>query len=279
MSENIVSLKNVSYSYTDYDGAETRVLKNINLSIKKGEYVVILGHNGSGKSTLCKLLNRIIIPSDGDVVCFGINTRDESKELELRKNVQMVFQNPDNQLVEAIVEEDVAFGPSNLGIKNPELRNIVDKSLEDVEMSKYALKAPHELSGGQKQRIAIAGVLAIKPKLIIFDEATAMLDPIGRKEILGEIDYLNKKKGITVVNVTHHMKEATLASRVIVLDDGEIKLDGSPREVFSNLEKITSFGLDVPQSLELYFNLKSRGFKFSNDTKVPLNPQEFLELI
>ena len=230
---------------------EDYVLKNINLDIYEGSFTVILGHNGSGKSTLAKLFNMILSPTKGKVYIDGIDASDEENLFLIRQNVGMVFQNPDNQLVATIVEEDVAFGPENLGVEPLEIRKRVDDALETVGMSKYRLHAPHKLSGGQKQRIAIAGIIAMMPKLMIFDEATAMLDPSGREEVLDTIKRLNTEKKMTVILITHYMNEAVLADRVIVLNRGEIYLDGTPVEVFAQFEKIKKAGLDTPQVTEL----------------------------
>ena len=227
------------------------VLKDINLDIYDGSFTVVLGHNGSGKSTLAKLFNMILSPTKGKVYIDGIDSSDEENLFLVRQNVGMVFQNPDNQLVATIVEEDVAFGPENLGIEPSEIRKRVDDALEMVGMSEYKLHAPHRLSGGQKQRIAIAGIIAMMPKLMIFDEATAMLDPSGREEVLETIKRLNTEKKMTVILITHYMNEAVLADRVVVLNKGEVYLDGTPIEVFSQFDKIKKAGLDVPQVTEL----------------------------
>lgn len=238
--ENITEIKTENYA-----------LKNINLDIYDGSFTVILGHNGSGKSTLAKLFNMILSPTNGKVYIDGIDASDEENLFLIRQNVGMVFQNPDNQLVATIVEEDVAFGPENLGVEPAEIRKRVDDALEMVGMTKYKIHAPHRLSGGQKQRIAIAGIIAMMPKLMIFDEATAMLDPSGRDEVLDTIKRLNKEKNMTVLLITHYMNEAVLADRVIVLNKGELYLDGTPVEVFSQFDKIKNAGLDVPQVTEL----------------------------
>lgn len=250
--QSLVRIENLFFSYNvnNPDAPPEYVLKNINLEIKKGDFTAILGHNGSGKSTLAKLMNMILSPTEGKIF---INNQDVSQAdiYETRKNVGMVFQNPDNQLVASIVEEDVAFGPENLGVEPSEIRQRVDEALETVGMSEYKLYAPHKLSGGQKQRIAIAGVIAMSPKLIILDESTAMLDPIGRQEVLATIKKLNQEKKMTVILITHYMNEAALADRVIVLNKGELYLDGTPKQVFSQFEKLKKAGLDVPQVTEL----------------------------
>lgn len=258
----IKNLKFVYPSYEDEDGVEA--IKNINLNIKEGEFVSILGHNGSGKSTLAKLLDGQIFPTEGDVIVNGMNTKTHDI-WEIRSKCGMVFQNPDNQMVATIVEEDVAFGAENLGIPNPELRQRVDKSLEIVGMTAYKKHAPHMLSGGQKQRVAIAGVLAMNPDIIIFDEPTAMLDPTGRRQIMDTAVKLNKEENKTILNITHYMDEAVLSDRIVVLNKGEIVLEGTPREVFSQVEKIKSLGLDVPQVTELAYLLKKSGLKVRND--------------
>ena len=257
----IIHAENLSFAYknsSDDSAAENKaekpvnyVLKDINLDIYDGSFTVILGHNGSGKSTLAKLFNMILSPTKGKVYIDGIDSSDEENLFLVRQNVGMVFQNPDNQLVATIVEEDVAFGPENLGIEPSEIRKRVDDALEMVGMSEYKLHAPHRLSGGQKQRIAIAGIIAMMPKLMIFDESTAMLDPSGREEVLETIKRLNTEKKMTVILITHYMNEAVLADRVIVLNKGELYLDGTPLEVFSQFDKIKKAGLDVPQVTEL----------------------------
>jgi len=251
--EKLFFVYNVQDYYEDIDlkMKPEYVLKNINLEINEGSFIAVLGHNGSGKSTLAKLMNMILTPTEGKVYINGLDTSIEENMNEIRRIVGMVFQNPDNQIVATIVEEDVAFGPENLGIDPIEIRQRVDDALETVGMSKYKLHAPNKLSGGQKQRIAIAGIIAMSPELIILDESTAMLDPIGRKEVLNTIKRLNTEKKMTVILITHYMNEAVLADRVIVLNKGEIYLDGSPKQVFSQFDKIKKAGLDVPQVTEL----------------------------
>lgn len=258
-----IEIKNVSFSYEEEQQENKTVLDNVSLSIEKGEFVAILGRNGSGKSTLAKLLNMILVPSKGQIFIDGINiTEDESDELMLkvRKKIGMVFQNPDNQIFATIVEEDVAFGPENLGIESSEIRRRVDEALATVDMSAYARHAPHKLSGGQKQRVAIAGVLAMDPECIIFDESTSMLDPHGRSEICSVMQKLNKEHGKTIIHITHNMDEAELADRIIVLDDIGIRLDGSPKEVFSDIKTIKELGLEAPQATELCARLAESGF-------------------
>lgn len=257
----MITIKDLNYRYSD---DEDYVLKNINLEIKQGEFVSILGRNGSGKSTLAKLLNAQILPEEGDVIIDGENTKN-SNIWKIREKVGMVFQNPDNQIVATVVEEDVAFGPENLGIPNPELRRRVDEALNTVGMFNFRKHAPHMLSGGQKQRVAIAGVLAMNPEIVVFDEPTSMLDPTGRKDVMNHALKLNKIENKTVINITHYMDEAVLSDRVVVIDRGIIVLDGSPREVFSHVEKIKSYGLDVPQVTELAFLLKKSGINISSD--------------
>lgn len=264
-NENIIDIKDVVYKYRTDEDEYVLALKDINLSIKRGEYIAILGHNGSGKSTLAKLLNALIIPQSGDVLINGMNTKDESKLWDIRKTCGMVFQNPDNQLVATIVEEDVAFGPENLGIPMPELRERVDRALEIVEMQDYKKHSPSLLSGGQKQRVTIAGILAMHPDCIVLDEPTAMLDPKGRDEILSTIKRLNKEDDKTIINITHYMQEAVEADRVIVVNDGEIALDGSPREVFARVDLMKKLGLDVPQVTELAFLLNQNGYDIPAD--------------
>ena len=264
MSESFIHTENLCFSYTDSEGKkESPALKGISVDIQKGEYVAVLGHNGSGKSTLAKLLNLILEPTEGKLVIDGVDlTQEELTDellLQLRRKVGMVFQNPDNQLVATIVEEDVAFGPENLGIPQNEIRIRVDEALEAVGMSQYAKHEPHRLSGGQKQRIAIAGVIAMMPQCIIFDESTAMLDPSGRRDVLDAIKMLNQEYGITVLNITHYMNEAALADRVLVINDGRLLLDGTPDEIFAQQALLEEVGLEVPQCAELIYALKKAG--------------------
>ena len=272
-SQPLVRIENLFFSYN----AQTEyVLKNINLEIHEGTFTVILGHNGSGKSTLAKLMNLILTPVEGRIFIDGQDV-SQADIYEIRRNVGMVFQNPDNQIVASIVEEDVAFGPENLGFEPAEIRQRVDEALETVGMSEYKLHAPHKLSGGQKQRVAIAGVIAMSPRLIILDESTAMLDPSGRQEVLSTIKKLNQEKKMTVILITHYMNEAALADRVIVLKDGELYLDGTPKQVFSEFDKLKNAGLDVPQVTELMRSLNDASeFDFPIDI---LNEEEAADVI
>lgn len=264
--DNIIELKNVGFVYSnDEDILPLPVLNKINLNIKRGSFTAILGHNGSGKSTLAKLLNGLIKPTEGTVLVNGIDTKNEDRIYDIRKTVGMVFQNPDNQMVSTIVEEDVAFGPENIGIHPEEIKKRVDDALNCVSMSEYRKHDTNRLSGGQKQRIAIAGMLALKPECLVLDEPTAMIDPKGRKEVIDTIKKLNKELNITVVMITHYMEEASLADRTVVIDDGDIILDGTPREVFSNVEKLKSVGLDIPQPAELVYKLNKSGFNLPDD--------------
>ena len=266
MDEAMIKCMNVSFKYIkNAEGIshEKYAVKGVNLEVKKGEFLVILGHNGSGKSTMAKHMNALVIPSEGTVVVDGLDTSKPENVWDIRSKAGMVFQNPDNQLVATIVEEDVAFGPENLGIEPSEIRKRVDESLEKVGMTKYMRHAPHLLSGGQKQRIAIAGILAIEPQCIIFDEPTAMLDPSGRRDVLKTIKELNKNHGITVVLITHYMDEAAQADRIIVMDGGNIKMEGTPREIFPQVERMKKIGLDVPQVTELAYELKKAGININ----------------
>lgn len=264
----IIRMEGVYFSYSseaDSDPQQTQALQGVSLSIEPGEFVAIVGRNGSGKSTLAKHINAILTPTSGEVWVDGISTKDEASVFAIRQVAGMVFQNPDNQIVATIVEEDVAFGPENLGVQPSEIRQRVDEALQLVRMSEYALHPPHMLSGGQKQRVAIAGVLAMRPKILILDESTAMLDPIGRKEVIETALRLNRERGMTVVLITHHMDEAVLAERVIVLDRGRVVLDGSNREVFKQVGRLRELGLDVPQVTSLAKLLQEQGLSFPSD--------------
>ena len=272
-NNSFIKIENLYASYEEDDGSAKQVLSDISLEIKKGEYVAILGHNGSGKSTLAKLLNMILSPDSGKIFIDGVNiTRPDITEdqiYDIRRKVGMVFQNPDNQLVATIVEEDVAFGPENLGIPSDEIRKRVDEALAIVGMSDYAKHEPHRLSGGQKQRVAIAGIIAMMPDCMIFDESTAMLDPIGRKEVMDTVDMLRSEKGITVLNITHHMNEAVRADRVIVLNDGKVYMDGTPEEIFGEPYKLELAGLEVPQCTALIQELRRKGYKLEGECTTP----------
>lgn len=259
-----------------YEGGnkEKPILKDISLSFERGQFTAVLGHNGSGKSTFAKHLNAILIPKEGTVYVDGIDTADEELTFTVRQKVGMVFQNPDNQLVATVVEEDVAFAPENLGVPPEEIRQRVDEALEAVSMSKYSKAAPHELSGGQKQRVAIAGIIAMRPECIVMDEPTAMLDPHGRRRVLATIGVLKKQYGITVILITHFMAEAVMADRVIVLSDGEVLLDGTPREVFSKGDVLEGAGLELPQVTKTAELLRARGVPIGG---VPLTPEEFAD--
>lgn len=263
--DSIISVKNVTYEYKNedaYRGEEAVVtaVKALSLEIERGSFTVILGHNGSGKSTLAKMLNGLNKPTSGDIFVDGINTKDEEREIEVKRKVGMVFQNPDNQIIASIVEEDVAFGPENLGVPPKEIKERVNDALKAVDMLEFKESTPHRLSGGQKQRIAIAGIIAMTPQCLVLDEPTAMLDPKGRAEIIETLIRLNKEKGITVVLITHYMEEAQNADRVLVMNDGEIIADDVPKVIFSDVERLKRVGLDVPQTAELLYNLKKNGF-------------------
>ena len=256
----MIKTQDLAFTYPGTeDQVNTRALRGVDVTIERGSFVVILGHNGSGKSTLAKTFNAVLLPSGGKVYVEGMDTMDESLLLEIRRRVGMVFQNPDTQIVANVVEEDVAFAPENLGVPSAEIRKRVDDALEAVGMTQFVKHAPHLLSGGQKQRIAIAGVLAMKPECIVLDEATAMLDPIGRREVLAAVEKLNREQGITVVLITHHMNEAEHADRVIVMNDGLVVMDGKPREVFTRKKELEDIGLAVPDTVSLLFSLREAG--------------------
>ena len=279
MSEDMIRFQNVTYKYTSIEDdkeVERYAVKGINLEVKKGEFLVVLGHNGSGKSTIAKHINALVQPSSGTVMVDGLDTSKEENLWDIRSKAGMVFQNPDNQLVATIVEEDVAFGPENLGIEPKEIRKRVDDSLERVGMSEYKRHAPHLLSGGQKQRVAIAGVLAMKPECIVFDEPTAMLDPSGRKDVMNSIIDLNKNYGITVILITHYMDEAAMGDRIVVVDDGKIIMQGTPKKVFSQVETMKKIGLDVPQVTELAYELRKEGININSEI---LNIDEMVDAL
>ena len=263
----IIEFKNVTFRYENDE--ENVVLppavKDFSLTINEGEFIAVLGHNGSGKSTLAKLANGLLLPENGDILVSGMNTKNEDEDIKIKQTVGVVFQNPDNQIVATIVEEDVAFGPENLGVEPSEIRRRVDESLKIVGMYKYKNHEPHKLSGGQKQRVAIAGIIAMEPRCIILDEPTAMLDPEGRRDVMNAIKRLNRELGITVVYITHYMEEACEADRIVVMDDSRLLMDGTPKEVFSDIDKIRSIGLDVPQTCQLAKMLKDGGINLKND--------------
>lgn len=261
---DIVSVEDISFEYVTEED-KFKAIDNLSLNVKQGEFVVVIGHNGSGKSTLSKNLNAILMPTNGNIYINGLNTKEEKNLWDIRQTAGMVFQNPDNQIVATIVEEDVAFGPENLGIDPPEIRKRVEESLKSVGMYDMRDRQPHLLSGGQKQRVAIAGIIAMKPKCIIFDEATAMLDPSGRKEVMKTIKRLNKEENISIMHITHFMEEAVDADRVIVMEKGKKVLEGTPKEVFSKVKMLKSIGLDVPCMTELSKELKEEGLDIDGD--------------
>lgn len=266
MGANIViSVQELKHIYTDADGNEVSALNGINLDIPAGEFIAIIGANGSGKSTLARHLNALLLPTAGKCIVDGLDTTDEKNLWDIRQHVGMVFQNPDNQIVAAIVEEDVAFGPENVGVPGPEIRERVERALAAVGMSDYARHAPHLLSGGQKQRIAIAGVLALEPKVIVLDEPTAMLDPQGRQEIVRTVKQLNKEKGITIVYITHYMTEALEADRVVVMEKGHIRFSGTPHEVFSRVDELEKVGLEAPLAANIASELRKSGIKLPKE--------------
>ena len=267
MSTPFIETRGLSYSYEDAEGVRHRALSDVSLTFERGQFVAVLGHNGSGKSTLAKLLNMILLPDEGEIYVDGelvsskLREPDEDTIFEVRRRIGMVHQNPDNQIVASIVEEDVAFGPENLGLPPETIRERVDAALDAVGMRQYAMATPSRLSGGQKQRIAIAGIIAMLPECIIFDESTSMLDPSGRGEVMNTIETLNRERGITIIHITHDMSEAVRADRVIVLSDGRVYLDGTPDEIFSRVEELRSVSLDVPQSTQLLYALRGCGIR------------------
>ncbi len=271
----IIKIENLNFSYSDDSDSEVGsasyvpAISDVSLTVERGEYIAVLGHNGSGKSTLAKLLNVILTPTSGKIYIDGVDITSpdfsEDDVFNIRQKIGMVFQSPDNQLVATVVEEDVAFGPENLGLPREEIRRRVNSSLSLVGMTEYARHAPHKLSGGQKQRVAIAGIIAMKPEVIIFDESTAMLDPLGRKDVLSIMERLNREEGITIINITHYMDEAARADRVIVINDGKIALDGRAREVFSKVKLLREMGLEAPQGLELLHELRTLGCNVTTD--------------
>jgi len=266
MGEKMVICNDLVYKYPQSEDEQPNVaIDGLNLEVNKGEFLVVLGHNGSGKSTFAKHINALLIPTEGEVYVDGLRTSQESNLWNIRNVAGMVFQNPDNQIVATIVEEDVAFGPENLGLEPKEIRKRVDDSLRNVRMYEYRKHAPHLLSGGQKQRVAIAGILAMMPKCIVFDEPTAMLDPFGRKEVIRTIKEINKKYGITIILITHNMEEAVEADRIVVMDNGKIVMNGKPKEIFRNVTLMKKIGLDVPQVTELAYELKQNGINIESD--------------
>ncbi len=270
----MIEAKNISFSYGE---DKPNVVSDVSLTFEKGTYTAILGHNGSGKSTLAKMLCGLLPPGSGTVTIDGMLTTDEEHEFDIRKKCAMVFQNPDNQIVASVVEEDVAFAPENLGTPPEEIRRIVNDCLETVGMSKYARHSTYKLSGGQKQRVAIAGVLAMMPDCIVFDEATAMLDPSGRKDIVNTMKKLNAERGLTVITITHHMNEAALADRIIVMNKGRVFADGTPTEIFKNVEAMKSIGLSVPQVTELCWMLKKDGYAIDTDVLHAMDAADRIE--
>jgi energy-coupling factor transport system ATP-binding protein len=260
-----ITVKDMCHTYLAHEGEEVQALDHINISIQKGEFVAIIGTNGSGKSTLAKHLNALLTPSSGQCLINGMDTKDQKNLWEIRQSVGMVFQNPDNQIVATLVEEDVAFGPENLGVEPDEIRNRVTEALQDVGMEEYRQHGPHLLSGGQKQRVAIAGVLAMRPNCLVLDEPTAMLDPQGRQEVLSTVLKLHRQQKITVVYITHFMEEAVTADRVIVMEEGKVVMEGVPREIFSQVTRLKELGLDVPVAAELAYRLRELGMKIPEE--------------
>mgnify|MGYP005764175855 FL=1 len=269
MANPIIQARDLTFRYTTAEGVAPTVLDQVNLDIEAGTFVAILGHNGSGKSTFANHLNAILLPTSGKVYVDGMDTTDEDKLLDIRRTVGMVFQNPDNQIVASVVEEDVAFAPENLGVPSDEIRRRVDEALEAVGMTEYARHAPHLLSGGQKQRVAIAGVLAMRPRCIVLDEPTAMLDPVGRREVLDTVCRLQRELGMTVVLITHHMDEAARAQRLVVMDNGHVVMDGPPAQVFQNVVGLRRLGLEVPDSVSLLYELRQAGLDVPLDVLTP----------
>ena len=269
MANPIIQARDLTFRYTTAEGVAPTVLDQVNLDIEAGSFVAILGHNGSGKSTFAKHLNAILLPTSGKVYVDGMDTTDEDKLLDIRRTIGMVFQNPDNQIVASVVEEDVAFAPENLGVPSDEIRRRVDEALEAVGMTEYARHAPHLLSGGQKQRVAIAGVLAMRPRCIVLDEPTAMLDPVGRREVLDTVCRLQRELGMAVVLITHHMDEAARAQRLVVMDNGHVVMDGPPAQVFQNVVGLRRLGLEVPDSVSLLYELRQAGLDVPLDVLTP----------
>jgi len=269
MANPIIQARGLTFRYTTAEGVAPTVLDHVDLDIEAGTFVAILGHNGSGKSTFAKHLNAILLPTSGKVYVDGMDTTDEDKLLDIRRTIGMVFQNPDNQIVASVVEEDVAFAPENLGVPSAEIRRRVDEALEAVGMTEYARHAPHLLSGGQKQRVAIAGVLAMRPRCIVLDEPTAMLDPVGRREVLDTVCRLQRELGMTVVLITHHMDEAARAQRQVVIDNGHVVMDGPPAQVFQNVVGLRRLGLEVPDSVALLYKLRQAGLDVPLDVLTP----------
>lgn len=268
--EFMIEAKDLTFEYPVYDenGSETgtvRAVDQMNILVQKGEFVAVLGHNGSGKSTFARHINALFLPTSGTITVDGMDTKDDTKIWDIRKNAGMVFQNPDNQIIASVVEEDVAFGPENLGFAPAKIRENVDASLKSVHMEAYREASPNKLSGGQKQRVAVAGILAMEPECIILDEPTAMLDPSGRREVMETIEYLNREKKMTIIYITHHMEEAARADRIVVMDHGHVVMSGKPRQVFTQVDRMKELGLDVPQATELAWRLRKRGIMVPQD--------------
>ncbi len=268
--EFMIEAKDLTFEYPVYDenGSETgtvRAVDQMNILVQKGEFVAVLGHNGSGKSTFARHINALFLPTSGTILVDGMDTKDDTKIWDIRKNAGMVFQNPDNQIIASVVEEDVAFGPENLGFAPAKIRENVEASLKSVHMEVYREASPNKLSGGQKQRVAVAGILAMEPECIILDEPTAMLDPSGRREVMETIEYLNREKKMTIIYITHHMEEAAQADRIVVMDHGHVVMSGKPRQVFTQVDRMKELGLDVPQATELAWRLRKRGIMVPQD--------------